>query len=197
MGKNRKANPVVVTVSGLTPLIVESKILIYPTDTVYGIGCNAYREDLVLRVFEIKKRLLTKPVSVIAPSVEWIYENCMVEGFLQENAIKTYLPGPYTLILKKKDKSFLSLATASGSTVGVRMLDTKIQKIIAKAKVPFITTSANISGDARVLRRLSSLKKELKEKVDYIVLGNANEMSFKSSTIVDLSKGKEKQTERN
>ncbi|MCK5176433.1 MAG: Sua5/YciO/YrdC/YwlC family protein, partial [Candidatus Aenigmarchaeota archaeon] len=61
----------------------------------------------------------------------------------------------------------------------------------------FITTSANISGDARVLRRLSSLKKELKEKVDYIVLGNANEMSFKSSTIVDLSKGKEKQTERN
>ena len=186
----------IITVSGLRQSIIESKIIIYPTDTLYGIGCNAERDDLVLKVFEIKKRLLTKPLSIIAPSINWIYNNCRIEGFLQENAIKSYLPGPYTLILEKKDKSFLSLATASGDTIGIRMINTKMQKVISKANIPFIATSVNISGDARVLKHLNSLKKEIEEKIDYIVLGNPKEMSFTPSTIIDLTRGNEKKIKR-
>ena len=74
------------------------KIFIYPTDTIYGIGCDAENEFLVDKISEIKKRDI-KPFSVIAPSVEWILENCETT----KEEIEKFLPGAYTLILKKKD----------------------------------------------------------------------------------------------
>ena len=185
----------VIAISGLRPDLIESKILVYPTDTLYGIGCNAQREDLVLNIFKIKKRLLTKPLSIVAPSIEWIYKNCKVNKS-QKKLIEKYLPGPYTLIFEKKEKTFLSLATASGDTIAVRFLDTKIQELIAKANIPFVTTSANISGDKRILKRPNSLKKEIKENIDYIVIENQEKMTFIPSTIIDVRKEKERLLER-
>ncbi|MCK5176564.1 MAG: Sua5/YciO/YrdC/YwlC family protein [Candidatus Aenigmarchaeota archaeon] len=110
--------------------------------------------------------------------------------------MEKYLPGPYTLIFEKKDNDFLPLATASGDTIAVRFLDTKMQELIAKADVPFVTTSANISGDTRILRYLNSLKNQIKEKTDYIVIGNPQKMTFLPSTIIDVRKEKERLVER-
>ena len=73
-------------------------IFIYPTDTIYGIGCNAEESKLVEKIREIKNRD-KKPFSIIAPSIKWILENCETT----EKEISKYLPGPYTLILKKKN----------------------------------------------------------------------------------------------
>jgi len=80
--------------------IFNNEIFIYPTDTIYGIGCNALDELAVQKIRLIKGRD-DKPFSVIAPSFDWIYENCDVDVDL-----KKYLPWPYTIILKKKNPKY-------------------------------------------------------------------------------------------
>ena len=83
---------------------IKSKVLIYPTDTVYGIGCNAENEMLIDRIFRVKGRDRNKPMSVIAPNKEWILEHCIVS----REIIDKYLPGPYTILMKKKNADFLA-----------------------------------------------------------------------------------------
>ncbi|UCG94990.1 MAG: Sua5/YciO/YrdC/YwlC family protein, partial [archaeon] len=79
-------------------LVLQGSVFIHPTDTIYGLGCDATRYNSVIRIRQIKQRE-QKPFSVIAPSKEWILENCVVG-----EADLTRLPGPYTLILKLKQK---------------------------------------------------------------------------------------------
>lgn len=129
------------------------KILIYPTDTIYGLGCNALLEELVGRIREIKHRE-TKPFSVIAPSKEWIIENCIVS----QDIVDQYLPGPYTLILNKR----------SGGTLGVRIPKHWFTAIVEEAGVPFITTSVNLSGEPH-MNKLEDVSQEILAKVDYVV----------------------------
>ena len=80
---------------------LKTEVFIYPTDTIYGIGCDATNDKLVEKIREIKQRE-NKPFSIIAPSVQWILDNFNVNVRL----IDKYLPGPYTLLLEKKQKNF-------------------------------------------------------------------------------------------
>lgn len=161
---------------------LKNAVVIYPTDTVYGIGCNAEREDLVERIYKIKKRPRNKPVSVIAPSFEWIFEHCICE----KEVVKRYLPGAYTLILPKKSKDFLSWV-ASGETIGVRIPAHPIAKVVEALEIPFVTTSANISGE-KPASSLQEIPCEILEKASIIIDGG--ELPGKPSTIIDLTKEK-------
>jgi L-threonylcarbamoyladenylate synthase len=147
----------------IIPAIREGKIFIYPTDTIYGLGCNALLSESVMRLREIKNRD-TKPFSIIAPSKEWILENCKLEI---ENLNK-YLPGPYTLFLNRSQKCVAEEVNATDNTLGVRIPDHWFTKIIEEAGVPFVTTSVNISGEPH-MEKLEDLKEETKEAADYIV----------------------------
>jgi len=158
------------------------EIFVYPTDTVYGIGCNALKVKSVAKVYSIKKRPLNKPLSVIAPSFEWILKNF----FVDEKILGKYFPGPYTLILRKKKMDFLS-AISSGDSVGVRIPDSSFSKLVEKAGVPFVTTSANISG-AKSAGNLSEIEQEVMDSADIVIEGS--NLSGKPSTIVDLATGK-------
>ena len=86
--------------------IQNGALFIYPTDTIYGIGCNAQDEQAVAKIRELKGRF-DQPFSVIVPSIDWIRENCVItkktESWLQK------LPGPFTLILKLKKGTLLEL----------------------------------------------------------------------------------------
>lgn len=154
-------------------------IFIYPCDTVYGLGCNALNESSVRRLREIKQRS-EKPFSVIAQSKEWILRNF--------DARKNYvnrLPGPYTFIMRPKKRDLLSAEVTKGNeTVGVRIPDHPFIRIIQKAKVPFITTSVNFSGQGPATD-ISKIPSEIINNVDYIigdiVLDNA------PSTLIDLT----------
>ena len=84
--------------------IKHGAVFIYPTDTIYGLGCDATNEESVKKIKELKYRDKDKPMSVIAPSVDWIKEHCEVT----DEMIEKYLPGPYTLLLKKKGVNLLS-----------------------------------------------------------------------------------------
>lgn len=165
--------------SEILEAIKSGKIIIYPTDTIYGIGCNALNENSVKKIREIKKRDEGKPFSVIAPNIKWIKENCIVKHseFLEK------LPGPFTFIfLKKNPKQFSS--TSSGETIGVRIPLHPFSKLIEKVNVPFVTTSVNVSGQPNATS-LKNIPKNILEKVDIVI--DAGDLNNPPSTIYNLT----------
>lgn len=142
--------------------IKKGRLFIYPTDTIYGLGCDAINLESVKKIKEIKQRDKEKPLSVIAPSIEWIKEHLIIDCDLSK-----YLPGPYTIILKKKNPDFLS-HVSPGDSLGIRIPDNYFTKIIQLANTPFITTSVNLSGEP-FLTEIKELKPVIKEKVDHII----------------------------
>ncbi|MFC1705116.1 Sua5/YciO/YrdC/YwlC family protein, partial [Nanoarchaeota archaeon] len=120
--------------------IMQNAIFIHPTDTIYGIGCNAESEEAVKKVREIKQRQ-DNPFSVIAPSKDWIRKNCEVGKEAEEWLDK--LPGPYTLILKLNNKECIANSVNLGmDSLGVRIPEHWFSKIIEEFGGPIITTSA-------------------------------------------------------
>jgi L-threonylcarbamoyladenylate synthase len=145
--------------------IRSGKIFIYPTDTIYGIGCNALIDTSVERVRTIKNRPDNKPFSIIAPSKEWIIENCEVS----QAELDKYLPGPYTLFLRKEETCQVSkFVNTSDDTLGVRIPDHWFTSFVAEAGVPFVTTSVNLSGE-EYMKKLEDLSPEILNAVDYVV----------------------------
>jgi len=161
----------------LTKKILQGKIFIYPTDTIYGIGCNALDKKAVEKIKQIKSRDKNKPLSIIAPSIKWIKENCIIDKNLN---INNYLPGPYTLVLKKKNPEFLSHISNTDS-IGIRIPDCDFTKKIQKSKVPFITTSVNLSGQP-FITKISEIPESIKNQVDEII--DQGELSGKPSTLI-------------
>ena len=161
--------------NGLKKQILKGKIFIYPTDTIYGLGCNALNKKSVLRIKEIKKRDFNKPLSVIAPSISWIEENCIVDVNLDK-----YFPGPYTVVLKKKDDKFLD-HVASGDSIGVRIPSSDFCDKIKEIGVPFITTSVNLSGQEPVYK-VEEVSDESREKVDIVI--DEGELNGNPSTLI-------------
>ncbi len=129
-------------------------IFIYPTDTIYGLGCNAENVASVQKVRDIKKRD-QKLFSVIVPGKEWILENCIVPDPTRLDI----LPGPYTFILKWKNRE---------GTIGVRIPDHWFSGVVAEAGVTFITTSVNLSGEKH-MECLEDVPKDMLDQVDYVV----------------------------
>jgi L-threonylcarbamoyladenylate synthase len=156
--------------------IKNGAIFIYPTDTIYGLGCDATNVGAVKLLKDIKYKEKEKPISVIAPSVEWIKKHCVVE----DSMIKKYLPGPYTLILRKKDKNFL-YHVSNNEYLGVRIPDSEFTKLVERAGVPFITTSVNFSGEP-FAAKISDISHEIIDRVD-IVIG-VGKLDGRPSTLV-------------
>ncbi len=119
--------------------------IVYPTDTIYGIGCNATDFKAVETIYRIKDRPVTKPLSVIARDMAWVKELAFVPPKL-EPILEKLWPGAITVILPKKPV-IPSVVSAGGDTVGIRIPDYElIDKLLAKFGYPLISTSANMAG---------------------------------------------------
>lgn len=118
-------------------------ILIYPTDTVYGIGCDATNESAVAKVRRIKGVEANKPLSVMVAGLGMAEEYCET-GIWEDMILKRFLPGPYTFILKESE----GLPAAGGSgTIGIRIPDSEFcNALCARFGKPIVTTSANLTG---------------------------------------------------
>ena len=128
-------------------LIREGAIFVYPTDTVYGIGCDAQNEEAVAMISRLKHRPATSQFSVIVPSKQWVRDNCMLSKKAREWIVK--LPGPYTLILPRKEtgqKEADQTTSKAQQTVGVRIPNHWISAIVQELSSCIITTSVNRSG---------------------------------------------------
>jgi L-threonylcarbamoyladenylate synthase len=158
--------------------IKKGDVFIYPIDTIYGIGCDATNEAAVERVREIKQRF-DKPFSIIAPSKLWITRNFVIKKpFLDK------LPGPFTYVIKAKTNALVADSVVKGDVIGVRIPDHPFVKTIQKAKVPFVTTSVNLSGK-RHYTSLRKIPKKIFNKVDIII--DDGYLANSPSTVIDLT----------
>lgn len=168
-------------------VLADGGVVLYPTDTVYGLGANIFDKKAVKRVFEIKKRSYLKPLSILVKDVETIDLVAKI-SMGQKNTIMEYLPGPYTFILDKRS-IVPRIITSGTSYVGVRVPGNGLARRLAGI-FPITTTSANISDD-EVLTNPPDILDQLDCDVDLVIdvgdLGPA-----KSSTIVDLTSFKPK-----
>jgi len=168
-------------------VLADGGVVLYPTDTVYGLGANIFDKKAVKRVFEIKKRSYLKPLSILVKDVETIDLVAKI-SMGQKNTIMEYLPGPYTFILDKRS-IVPRIITSGTSYVGVRVPGNGLARRLAGI-FPITTTSANISDD-EVLTNPPDILDQLDCEVDLVIdvgdLGPA-----KSSTIVDLTSFKPK-----
>ncbi len=160
-------------------------LVVYPTETLYGLGANIMDLGAIQRVFEVKGRFHNKPISVAFRNVEH------AEKYVQFNKTahklaELFLPGPLTIILPAK----INLGEMfGGDKIAVRISGSKVvQAILEKTKFPITATSANISGKADPICAQDSID-QIGEKVDLILDSGKCEHSM-PSTVVDLSEGK-------
>lgn len=166
----------------LTGQIKAGDVFIHPTDTIYGLGCNALLAESVRRLREIKQRY-GKPLSIWVPGKAWIEENCIIHQSARKWIDK--LPGKYTLILKLKNKLVIPQEVNLGAdTVGIRIPDIWFSAIVKELGVPTVTTSVNLSG-SKSMTSLEDMEPQIKERVDFIVYDGRKENS--PSQIIDLT----------
>ena len=159
-------------------IIKKKGIVIYPTETVYGIGANIFSEDALKKVFALKKRDASKPVSVAVSGFKMMDDLAHI-GEKERHFIEKFLPGPVTVLLRKKEK-VPDVLTSGSELVGIRYPDHETTiKLIELAGVPITSTSANISGEAPPTK-----VDEIKISADYIIDGG--ELKGEPSTVVDL-----------
>ncbi|MEK6863553.1 MAG: L-threonylcarbamoyladenylate synthase [Nanoarchaeota archaeon] len=168
--------------------IRDGAVFIYPTDTIYGIGCYALDKNAVGKIRRLKERP-ANPFSIIAPSKEWITENCIITKEAKDLLNK--LPGPYTLILKLKNKDAIAKnVNLDQETIGVRIPGHWFGDVVEELGFPIITTSANRSGQP-FMTSLEDLDQTIKDGVDFIIY--EGEKKGRPSKIVNLVEGKVKE----
>ena len=118
-------------------------IVVFPTDTVYGLGCDPYNHDAVTSLYEIKKRKKTKPFPILGYSKKEL-EKIAEFNPLEEKIAKKFWPGPITLILKVKDKEIQKSLDLEGK-IAVRVPNNQCVLALLKECKLLVGTSANIS----------------------------------------------------
>ena len=156
-------------------------MFIYPTDTIYGIGCNALNSAAVQKIRKIKHRP-TNPFSIWAPNKEWIHNNCDTSSVLANNYIPK-LPGPYTIILPiKKDCQLPEVIYPGKNSLGVRIPNHYLTEFFQELDIPIITTSVNKSGQ-RFMTSLETLDQDIQKQVSFIIYDG--EIKNKPSKIIN------------
>lgn len=166
-------------------ILKEGKTVIFPTETVYGLGANALDENAVSKIYEAKGRPSDNPLIV------HIYDKNQVNDLaedINENAkiiMDKFWPGPITIILKKKD--IVPMKTSGGlDTVAIRMPSNTIARaLLEEVKLPIAAPSANISGRPSPTRG-KHVYEEMNNKVDGIILGGDCTFGLES-TVLDLT----------
>lgn len=171
--------------------IKDGKIAVFPTETVYGVGTNAYNEDSCKMIYKIKNRDEAKPLIVLISNYEMLYDIADELNEVERKIIDKFWPGPLTMVLKKKkDSKIPNIITAGKEYVGIRMTSGKVAtKLIEKSGVPIVAPSANLSGNPTG-KKMKNIINELGDKVDYILdLGDIEEEG-KESTVIKIENNK-------
>lgn len=160
-------------------------VILYPTDTIWGIGCDATNEDAVRKVFEIKKRADSKALICLVDSPD------RVQRYVQDVPsvgwdLMEVSDSPLTIIFDKGKNLATNLLAEDGS-VGIRVTHEAFSKELCyRFQKPIVSTSANISGEPSPANFLE-ISEEIKSAVDYIVQARRNETKkCQSSSIIKL-----------
>lgn len=163
-------------------------IIIFPTDTAFGIGCRIDNEKAIERLFDIRKRPRNQPVSVLVDSIEMAQDYLLpISEEVQQKLIKKYWPGALTIILQSRIDKVSNLVRGGENNLGVRMPNNKITlSLIKGVGVPILGPSANFHGE-KTPYELKDLNPELIKLVDYVV-SSQDKSGENASTVIDCSK---------
>ena len=163
------------------------EVIIYPTDTLYGLGANAFSEDAIIKIQKIKKQDRNKPISVIVRDIKMARKVACIDSKVEKILNKIW-PSPITIVLRKKD-IISDILTGNSETVAIRIPDNKfISALMKKIDFPITATSANISGEKDLLKseEIIAKFKNSKSKPDLFI--DAGDIKNpQASTIVDLT----------
>ncbi len=160
-------------------------LIVYPTDTAYGLGVNALDEKAVGRLYQIKGRDFSKPTHVIVRDWRMI-EKLTFTNYFARKLFDAFLPGPLTIILKKK-AIVPDILTANLPTLGIRIPDSKFTyKLSNRVDFPYTTPSANKSGGETPYSTYDVGKELDMEKID-LVINSGLLPKVAPSTIIDLT----------
>lgn len=166
-------------------VIKKSGLVVFPTETVYGLGANALDEEAVKKIFEAKGRPQDNPLIVHVSSIEQIDNLVKDVPEIAKKMMERFWPGPLTIILNKND-IIPNRTSANLSTIGIRMPDDEIAlKLIELSKTPIAAPSANISGRPSPTD-IERCVEDLSGRVDYIVGGIQSRVGVES-TIIDCT----------
>lgn len=163
-------------------LIRNGELVIFPTETVYGIGANALDENAVGKIFIAKGRPSDNPLIVHLADKKKIEDIAQDITDVERKLIDTFMPGPFTIILKRKP-IVPDIVTAGLDTVAVRIPENVIARgIITFSGVPIAAPSANISGKPSGTN-IADIRRELEGKVSVIVDGGETEIGLESTVV--------------
>jgi len=167
--------------SFITDILSENQILAFPTETVYGLGGNAFSKEVADRIYLIKQRPRNKPFPLLI-TLKWLKILCLWNDSRIDDLIEAFWPGPLTLILNSNPDLPKHLKNNSG-TLAVRFSSSDVvQRLIELGEYPLIGTSANKSGFP-TCKSAEEVFSQLKDDVD-IVIDVHNRSENLASTIV-------------
>lgn len=166
-------------------VIKNGGIILYPTDTVWGIGCDATNEEAVKKIYALKQRAESKSMICLVNGDRLLYQvfrNIPQVAF----DILDCAEKPTTLVLDQPHNVAKNLVSEDNS-LGIRIVNTPfVFKLIERMKRPLVSTSANISGQPTPMK-FSEISKEIIDGVDYVVKLDQNKDCKKSSTVIKLT----------
>ncbi|HKL30549.1 MAG TPA: L-threonylcarbamoyladenylate synthase [Natrialbaceae archaeon] len=162
----------------------DGELVVYPTETVYGLGADALDPDAVERVFEAKGRDRDDPISLAVPDVETALEYVQVSD-RERRFMDRFLPGPVTVVCERRAPVPDAL-TAGLDRVGVRIPDHDLALALLDRVAPITATSANVTGRPSVTR-LADLDPEIRDAAAVVLDGG--ETGGTASTVVDVERG--------
>ena len=167
-------------------VLKQGGIVIFPTDTAFGIGCRMDNEDSVKRLFSLRKRPQDQATPVLFSSIEMMKDYLLdIPKEVKEELMDKYWPGAITIILPCKTDKVFNLIRGSSSNLGVRIPDDdNLISIIEKLGVGILGPSANFHG-AKTPYNFKDLDPELVNFADFVVEGECK--LKKPSTVIDCS----------
>lgn len=164
--------------------VIGGGVIVYPTETVYGLGANALDEQAVMRVFQIKKRPLSMPIFLAVSNFDML-RNVAEVTKEDMDLLEQLLPGPVSVLMRRKS-IVPDILTAGSPFVGIRYPDHELALRIIDLAGPITSTSANRTGSPAPTS-LASVSREIEDRVDTVVDGGKCSYG-EPSTLLDLAK---------
>jgi L-threonylcarbamoyladenylate synthase len=176
------------TVKEIIKLIKKNKVIVCPTDTVYGLICDATSKKAIRKLFKIKKRDFAKPIPIFIANIKMAKKLASVNK-KQEKFLGHFWPGKITIVLKSK-KKFPRGVLNKENNIGLRIPDYELLNLLLKKlNVPLSATSANISGQPASTKIEEVINQFQKEEVQPdLIIDVGNLKPAHPSTVVDLTR---------
>ena len=167
--------------------LVGGGVIVFPTDTIYGLGANAFDEEAIARIYRIKKRDPLKPVSILVRDIRMARKAACIDSKTEE-ILRRIWPDSITVILRKKDVVPYSL-TGGEENIAVRISSNQfIRELFERIDFPITATSANLAGEPNLLRAADIREKFSADKNVPNLFINAGDLDSQlASTIIDLT----------